>query len=138
MKKTVILIAIMCLTVGLRLHFAGISNCGFDGKYTVQRTDGSVTVFDSPQLVGNLAIGVGNAAAERIDFAGGIDEAMQALDNLDARLLYKEEFDSLTVLYAYSPRILKSEQLSGRKVNIMVAVGSCGVAIGSPLLIGSY
>ena len=60
------------------------------------------------------------------------------LNVLDARCVETQQLDGVTVVYAFSPRFSAYETLSFGRVNVMIAVRGDRLAVGSPLLKGSY
>lgn len=71
----------------------------------------------------------------RADFIGDADSALKTLR---AKTLATQELDGVTVIYAFSPHISAYETLSYGRVNVMIAVSGDRIAVGSPLLKGSY
>ena len=53
-------------------------------------------------------------------------------------MLWTEEFDGVTVTYAYSDFVRGYETVRGMRVNIMIAERAEYTAVGMPLLTGSY
>ena len=74
----------------------------------------------------------------RADSCGGEDAAKEILKRLKARIVFVERPEGVTIYYCYSFKFPKSVRLKGRKINLAVAVRGDSVAIGSPLLKGSY
>lgn len=138
MKKFIVLIGIAVTLLGLRFFDNGLLNSGFNGTYTVYGKDGQETVFAE----GNLPMFERfDAYATRLDVVGGEPEAMQILKNLNAQIKWRETFDGgLIVVYAYSPDIFRSKAVQSTKINVMLAYGGGAgmVAVGLPLLMGSY
>lgn len=72
----------------------------------------------------------------RVDMTG---DAETVLKRLGARERFREQLDdSLTVIYAFSARFSAHETVHGQTVNLMIAVRNDRLAVGSPLLKGSY
>ena len=75
-----------------------------------------------------------NAEAERWDFDG---DAYAELRKLGGKIIKTETVCGIKIIYAYSPYLLKFEELSCGKVNLMAAINETS-SIGYPLLCGSY
>ena len=66
------------------------------------------------------------------------EAAFAELKRLGAETVFTERIGEITNYYAYSPRLGGGVTLYGKKVNVHVAVGRSGAAIGSPLIFGGY
>ncbi len=75
---------------------------------------------------------------ERIDFCGGEEEAEELLRKAHAVIKKRERIENIVIIYAYSPLILGNETVNGTKVNLMIALSGGKVAVGSPLIKGSF
>lgn len=136
MRRIFAVIGVMLCLLGLRLFDSGILKCGYTGTYTVYAKN-SETVY-SPE---NLPVLTDlSAYATRLDFCGGVSDALSAMENLDAKVIWQEDLAGLKIFYAYSKNILKSENLNGKKINVMVAVqlNNNKVIVGCPIIAGSY
>lgn len=71
----------------------------------------------------------------RADLTGDVESV---LETLGAREYFRETFDDLVVVYAFSPRFSAYETVRGKRVNVMLAARGSQIAVGSPLLKGSY
>lgn len=71
----------------------------------------------------------------RADLTGDADRIMERLKAVE---LYREEVGGSTVIYGFSPRFAAYEILRGQRVNVMLAVNGDKIAVGSPLLKGSF
>lgn len=56
----------------------------------------------------------------------------------NARKVFTEELNELTVYYCYSPKIKRYKVIKGQKINLQIAVRKSVVTVGSPLIYGSY
>lgn len=121
MKRFLVLLGVLCLTVGIKLNF-DLSNCGYMGKLSEGK-------FDSC---------IGNASVQRYDVVGDMDTAENMIQNLGAKELFRERVDDIDVIYAYSPLLCSPVVVHGHKVNLMIAVSERGVTLGMPLIYGSY
>ena len=76
----------------------------------------------------------------RVGFDGSENDMRAALDNIDAVTVERTELDGLVIVYAYSPRVCANalSLSSGGKYNVMAAWRDGRVAIGAPVLEGSY
>lgn len=76
----------------------------------------------------------------RVDFDGSEDDMRAALSRIDAVTVERTELDGLVIVYAYSPRVCANAlSLSGGgKYNVMAAWRAGKIAIGAPVLEGSY
>lgn len=132
MKKFIFFLGLCLLFAGIRLSDNGLLSISSDGKFTVYGAGGAETVYESKPLLDRFD------GYTRLDVCGGRETADKSLRELGAKLLWEEEVDGVTVLYAYSPLIRKYETVHGERVNIMAAVKNDSVALGCPLLKGSY
>lgn len=64
--------------------------------------------------------------------------AEAVLSKLGCTLLWTENFDGVTVYYAYSDFVNGYEVVCGKRVNVMIAERAEYTAVGMPLLTGSY
>lgn len=76
----------------------------------------------------------------RVDLAGSENDMLAALDGMSAVEVDRTVLDDLVIVYAYSPRVCAEtfELSSGRRYNVMAAYRSGHIAIGTPVLEGSY
>ncbi len=126
MKRTCAFFAVICLmlsAVAVRLYFARLDNF-VGGKYTA---------FDKNDEEISVSISKGY---ERADISG--DTVKSVIETLKARIIKTENVGDITVIYAYSPMILKSVKLHGVTINLMIAKTSDRTVVGSPLIKGSY
>ena len=131
-KRIVVFIAVALILVGIR--FADNGLCGFirEGSYTVyDKYDRCVTFAEVPVL--NV-----RGVYERVDLTGTSADAEALLNRMNAKILKKEKVEDITVIYAYSPVLSSSALFSRGKVNVMSALSKGRMAVGSPLLKGSY
>lgn len=128
MKKFILLLGAVLFVVGLRLYNNGLINCGYDGKLSYGTFD--TKAYDlKPLLV---------SGPHRMDIKGNEEAAYEIMDNLSADLKLSEEVEGIKILYAYSPRLSDEVDVHGKKVNLMIAVKKGEIAVGTPLLYGSY
>jgi hypothetical protein len=76
--------------------------------------------------------------AMRIDSTGGIATAESLLKQLGARRLFEQQLQDITIIYAHAPTLRLRVSTHGHIVNIMIAISRDNVAIGYPVLVGSY
>lgn len=89
--------------------------------------------------VGEVGLCYPAGAAVRLDLDGGEAEVFAALSDIGARTVKTVELDGVTVVYAYSPRVCaKPLYVAEGAYNVMAAYGGGRVAIGAPVLQGSY
>ena len=131
-KRLILLFAIAFITVGVRLSDNGLCSLGIDGRYSYYSTVDEVTVLDEAPLFSP------RGEYERIDLSGGVEDANRIISRANAVVKAKESFDGLTVIYAYTTRISNFVTVGGERVNLMIAISDGRVAVGSPLLKGSY
>lgn len=131
-KRLILLIAVVMLAVGIRLSDNGLCSLGLDGEYSYYSSDDEVTVVDKVPLF------CARGKYERIDLAGDYALSERIIKRARAKVVKEESFDGVTVIYAYSPKISNYKLVGGEKVNLMIAVNSQKIAVGSPLLKGSY
>ncbi|MDR0426091.1 MAG: hypothetical protein LBH24_02855 [Clostridiales bacterium] len=132
-KRFLLFVAVILLLVGYRLSDNGLlAYCG-DGVYaTFDRRD-NMTVHRTPPLF------CPRGGYERIDMPGEREDAAALLAAMKAAVVARETVGDIEILYAYTPRIHKSESLSIGRVNVMIALSNGGrVIIGSPLIKGSF
>ncbi len=112
--------AVIYIMIVLAFAIAVVSNYFFKVS---ERVSGKVTTF--------------SYGYERVDlYEKNID--VDVLKSVCACELWREQIDDVTVIYGYSPRIIKSVSLNGRRVNVMVAIRCGEITVGSPLIKGSY
>lgn len=74
----------------------------------------------------------------RYDLTGSEDDMYGELERLGARIVRVEHADGLTVVYAYSDRVCSISAYSATEYNMMAAYRDGMIAIGAPVLLGSY
>lgn len=77
----------------------------------------------------------------RIDARGGMNELYAALDKISAHTVSVRECDTVTVVYAYSPRVSdEAYTFDGKRYNVMAAYDRADekFAVGAPVLEGCY
>jgi hypothetical protein len=95
--------------------------------------EGEYTAFSKNDEIISVSISKGY---ERVDMDGNkLDEV---LEKLRCNIIKKEEVDGITIVYAYSPYLLKSVFIHSRSVNIMIALTEEKTVVGSPLIKGSF
>lgn len=62
----------------------------------------------------------------------------ELLSLYSAKEIKKEELNGVTTYYYYSPKIAKTEVISGKRVNLQVAVSKDQTVIGTPLIYYGY
>ena len=117
-------LCLMLLGVALRLYFCRL-NLIIDGTYTAFSDN------DEP-LYTSISKGY-----ERVDVMDGtnVDEI---INKLNAKIIKTERVGDITIIYAYSPYLLKSVRLFDETINVMIATTPSSVVVGSPLIKGSY
>lgn len=128
MRRFVVLLGALFLVVGIRLYNNGLMNCGFAGELYYGTFD-TVKAETQPLLV---------EGPHRMDIVGDENTALEVIKNLSGKLLRKENIGEMTIFYAFSPRLIQPCSIKGQEVNLMIAVSNGNVAIGTPLLYGSY
>ena len=76
----------------------------------------------------------------RVDFDGGEEQMNAYLESIGATVVKTVEAGGRTIVYAYSPRVERRGLYTteGDEYNVMAAFGSGSVAVGTPILAGSY
>ena len=69
----------------------------------------------------------------RIDYYGSEITALRCCEEL-----FRERYDDLIVIYAYTPLREYYVDVHGERVNVMIAVRGNKISVGSPVLSGSY
>ena len=126
MKRFCVFVGVVCLmlsAIAARLYFCRL-NVFLDGEYTS---------FSRSDEVDNVSI---SKYYERVDMDG--DRFCEVVEKLKCNIIKKEEVDGITVVYAYSPYLLKSVFLFSRTVNIMIALTDSKTIVGAPLIKGSF
>lgn len=136
MRRFVVCLAVFALLLGLRLSDNGILGSGYKGQYSVWQKGGAVTTYAEEDLPFLTPF---SAYATRLDFDGAKSDAFEAIKNMGGAIKWTEALtENLLVIYAYTPRILKSKTVNNVKINIMVAISGDKISMGSPILRGSY
>ncbi len=128
MRRFIILFGALLVAFGLRLYNNGLLNCGYDGELSHGTFD--TVVYESPPFLID--------GPHRMDIEGDERTALNVIDNLSGKLLWREENEDMKVFYAYSPRLKDDIKVHDKKVNLMISVSKNKVSIGTPLLYGSY
>ncbi len=128
-KAAVFFIALILCGVGVGIYYSPLTAIGgdaylYDNNIPIARLDG--LCYGRDDIV-------------RVDMTGGEAEMYAALDAIDAVPIETGEAGDCIVVYAFSPRVRASAMLrDGKKYNVMAAVRDGKIAIGAPVLSGSY
>lgn len=125
MKRFCVFIGIICLMlcgIATRLYFNKLSTF----------LAGEWTAFNESDLPCVSAISKGY---ERVDTNG--ESMSEIIKKLKCRVVKIEQVDDITIVYAYSPYVLKSVYLFNSNINIMIAKTNNKVVVGSPIIKGS-
>lgn len=131
-KRIAVFAAVALIMIGIRLFDNGLPGFIDKGVYTV------FGAGDKEIVYGGVPALNARGSYERIDTPGGVRDAEALLDSMNARVLYTERLEDITIFYAYCPRISAREKTSFGYVNVMIAVSGGKMAVGSPLLKGAY
>lgn len=132
MRRIFAVLGVMLVLCGVRLYDNGIISSGYKGTFTAYGSGDSERVYSKMPLVTPIG------KTTRLDFLGTEVDCMQALKNMNAVIKFTENIDGLKIIYAYTADIFKYKTVNGNRVNIMIAYKNGHIAIGSPLLKGSY
>lgn len=100
---------------------------------------GGARTYENNIPVGEVGLCYPADATVRLDLDGGEAELFSALDGMCAKAIKTVELDGVTVVYAYSPRVCAEPlYIAEGAYNVMAAYGGGHVAIGAPVLQGSY
>ncbi len=128
MKRVCAFVGIICLmllTIGVRLKF-----CRLDVFI-----DGTYSAFAYNDTPASITISKGY---ERVDINYGQENVESVLKKLKAKIIKRETVGDISIIYAYSPCLLKGVNLFGGRVNVMIASTSSSIVVGSPLIKGSF
>jgi len=131
-KRIAVFAAVALILIGVRLFDNGLPGFIGSGVYTAYGAGDREIVRDYVPALN------ARGCYERIDTPGGVRDAEALLEKMNARLLYTERLEDITIFYAYCPRISVREKTSFGDVNVMIAVSGGKMAVGSPLLKGAY
>lgn len=132
-RRFLVVVAVVAVLLGLRLGNNGLLALDYGGKLTVYKKGGEVITYEDKFPVLNRW----NCIGERLDIDGDMGTASEIMRKLKTTELWREYYEDLVVIYGYSNKLEKYETVKNEKVNIMIAVGR-GVAVGYPILMGSY
>ncbi len=129
MKKFLIFTAVIMLFLGVAFYHNGLS-AGFRNAL--------LTVYDGDKVI-ETSVGFLNGydGAQRLELVGSFSDT-ELLKVYDATELWREEFDDLCVIYAFSPMMKDKVKIKNRTVNLMIALRKDSAIIGTPILRGSY
>lgn len=129
MKKivAVFILFVICL-VGAAVWFSPLSQLG-----TAQEYDNNVPVRE-------LGICYGDTDTVRTDLTGGEAELYAALEKMGAKAVKTAESGGSLIVYAYSKRVAAPVRYTseGDAYNVMAALNGDRIAIGTPILEGSF
>ena len=143
MKRFVCIIGVMLVLLGVRLGDNGLHGLAVSGDavFSVYRSGGATEVMPYGEVPLLSRWGVtGGYLAQRIDFKGEIGCVADILRQLGAREVRREYLNGgeLTVIYAISRRLRRRTSEQWGEFNVMIAVRGGRVAVGYPVLIGSF
>jgi len=138
LKRFVCIIGVMLVLLGMRLGENGLCglSIGGDAVFSVYRRGGAVDVMpyrDAPTLDR-----FGDYLAQRLDIEGEMSAVRDIMRQLGAREVRRENFGELVIIYALAPRLRRRTQERWGEFNVMAAVRGDAVAVGYPVLMGSY
>ena len=140
MKKFLCLVAVILILMGLRLADNGLSGLSLPrgARLEVHRVSGveEMSYGDAP-----LLSRWGEHLGQRVDFLGGYSEVSGVLRQLNAREVRRERVGvdgEVLVIYAMSWRLRGRTNEQWGDFNIMIAVRGNRVAVGYPVLLGSF
>ena len=126
MKRFCVFVGVVCLmlsAIAVRLYFCRL-NVFLEGEYTA---------FAKNDEVAQTSI---SKYYERLDIEG--NKFDEVIEKLRCKIIRKEEVEGITIVYAYSPFVLKSVFLFSHSVNIMIAITDSKTIVGAPLIKGSF
>ena len=127
MKRLCAFIGIICLmlsAIAIRLRFCRLDVI-IDGDYLAYSNNDTPVFF-------SISKGYERVELDREENVGSI------LQKLKAQIIKEEKVDDISIIYAYSPILLKSVELFGTRINVMIACTSSAIVVGSPLIKGSF
>jgi len=75
---------------------------------------------------------------ESFCFFGSKNDLNQVLKKLNAKVVKKEVFDDLFVVYGFSPKLKNYILMESQKVNVQIALNKNKITVGTPLILGSF
>ena len=129
LKRLFFISVVIALIVSARLYDNGLCS--------LVRKAGEFSYFDDYDNQIYISQPLFCSSYQRLDLPASttVDEL---LSSAYATLVFCEEVQETAVVYAYSPFIYRFVTVRGEKVNLMIAVKSDAVVVGSPIIKGSY
>ena len=140
MKRFLCLVGVVLVLVGIRLGNNGLSGLSlpYGASFEIHRVGGvEVMAYEDVPLLSRW----GEHLGQRIDFVGGYSEAIGILRQLGAREVRRERvgiYGEVLVIYALAGRLRGRTAEYWGDFNVMVAIRGNRVAVGYPILIGSF
>ncbi len=97
-------------------------------------------VYENNVAEGRVGVCYPSGASVRYDLDGDEPVMYAELEDLMAKPVKTVQTDGLTVVYAYSPRVCAAPRSTeeGGEYNVMAAYRNGHIAVGAPVLEGSY
>ena len=128
-RRFFIFIAAGLLLISLRVYSNGLRPFHGYGEYSYFTESDEEIISDGFRLIKGY---------DRLTVKGA-DNAKKIIAELNAREIFSEKLDGVTVRYYYSPYMGRSVTVNNRRVSLMTAQKSDGtVILGAPLIKGCY
>lgn len=128
--RLIILLLCSVTLLAARPGYGGLSSIA-EGSYSYF-TDADCQVYSD----GGLALPVG--AYERVDLEGTEEDVTAIIETAGAVIKKRERIGEIEIIYAYTDALSATAETGFGTVNLMIAVSGSRIAVGSPLLKGSY
>lgn len=95
-------------------------------------------VFTTPQKAKKVKDSLNSFIGISYTLNGTYEDMKQLVTKLKGKVVFSQEIEGITTIYAYNSHLKKSVNLRGEKVNIQFAFSQGNITVGYPLIIGSY
>ncbi|MBR1925820.1 MAG: YwmB family TATA-box binding protein [Clostridia bacterium] len=153
MKKFILLATfLICLVVLNSPYSLSYFSKSYDGTHTfycpeiVFNADAQIAKNGNGYLISVCTQNAGafektlnnNYQGESFCFLGDENNLLEVLKKLNAKIVKKEVFDNLLVVYGFSPKLKNYILMKNQKVNVQIALNKNKITVGTPLILGSF
>ncbi|MCL1945447.1 MAG: hypothetical protein FWF56_06580 [Firmicutes bacterium] len=138
MKRFVAFCGICLVLLGIRVGNSVILELQLPYQASLSVYQSFRPTTTMPYSTVGIKTDLGKYYALRIDTIGNKKTIESILEQLQASTLQHQIVSGVQLWYAYSPLLNIKKILQGKKINVMIALSNNNIALGYPLLVGSY
>lgn len=116
-----------------------LATASFGGRYGVYDDTFSEKEYTltAPEMVWET-LSTGNLSGRSVRFEGNENDVEELKERLRLSEVMSETVGGIKIIYGYTNAFVEYKLVSGKKVNVQIAVSAGTVTVGVPLIMGSY